>query len=151
MKELTSREIVERYAKAVTADDYDAQDALLADDVVEEYPQSGERVHGKANRRAIFENYPGMKERGAHPQIDRIIGSEDRWLPTPSFGVMRVVGTGDQYTATARVTYPNGEVWFVVEIIELRHGKIAKLTSYFGQAFEPPAWRSQWVERVPRS
>jgi hypothetical protein len=33
-----------------------------------------------------------------------------------------------------------------VNIMEFRDGKVTHETIYFGDPWEPPAWRSQWVE-----
>jgi len=30
--------------------------------------------------------------------------------------------------------------------MEFRDGKVARETQYFADPFEPPAWRTQWVE-----
>ena len=46
-------------------------------------------------------------------------------------------------------TYPNGETWHIVQLLEMRNGKISHITSYFGKPFEPPPWRAKWVERMP--
>ena len=56
------------------------------------------------------------------------------------------MGAGDQFTATGQVKYPNGETWHLVSLIELRDGKIAKITDYFGAPFEAPAWRAPYVK-----
>jgi hypothetical protein len=114
------------------ANDIEAQERLLADDIVEEYPQSGEIIRGKANRRAIMENYPG-----GTPQ-------ETSGSSRPE---ARLTGAGDDFTAVGAITYPNGETWQVVALIELRDGKIRKITSIFGAPFEAPAWRQPYVER----
>src|SRR2546428_257357 len=53
-----NRTTVEKFLRAMAANDIEAQERLLSDDFVEEYPQSGERIRGKDNRRAIIENYP---------------------------------------------------------------------------------------------
>jgi len=47
MSEQSNRECVDRYAHALTALDLDTLSGLLADDLVEEYPQSGERITGR--------------------------------------------------------------------------------------------------------
>ena len=54
-----NRTTVEQFLQAMGTNDVEAQERLLSDDIVEEYPQSGERIRGKDNRRAIIENYPG--------------------------------------------------------------------------------------------
>ena len=53
------RAIVERYARALQDKDHDALALLITDDFVDEMPQSGERVRGKANQLALLRNYPG--------------------------------------------------------------------------------------------
>ena len=54
-----NRTTVDQLMQAMAANDVEAQERLLSDDILEEYPQSGERIRGKENRRAILENYPG--------------------------------------------------------------------------------------------
>ena len=36
----------------------------------------------------------------------------------------------------------------VVTIMEFRDGKVTHETHYYADPFEPPEWRSQWVERI---
>ena len=56
-------------------------------------------------------------------------------------------GTGEPYTAEAQTTYPNGEVWHTVDILEFRNGMISRVREYFGPPYPPPEWRSKWVEK----
>jgi ketosteroid isomerase-like protein len=150
MAELSSREVVERFAKALRDNDLDMQDALLHDDVSEDYPQSGELIRGKANRRAIIENYPGAEAAGLPESVvDEVVGSEDRWVVGPSFGFMHFSGTSDHFVGVGHAQYPDGTMWHIISLIELRDGKISHITSYFAQDFDPPAWRSQWVGTMP--
>ena len=129
-----NRTTVEQFLKAMAANDIEAQERLLSDDFVEEYPQSGEVIRGKENRRAIMENYPG----GA-PRETSTAGAK----PKPPI----LTGAGDNFTAAGQITYPNGETWQVVSLIEVRDGTIRKMTSYFGAPFEAPAWRAPYVEK----
>ena len=69
---------------------------------------------------------------------------------TPTFAPLRIEGSGDVYTYVGAVTYANGETWQMIQIIELRQGKIAKTTSWYAAPFEAPEWRARFVERVPR-
>jgi hypothetical protein len=48
--------VIERWVRVLEAKDFDAQAALLADEFVDEMPQSGERTRGKANWIAISRN-----------------------------------------------------------------------------------------------
>ena len=140
-----SREIVNRFARAQSEGDLDAQDELLHDDVIVDFPQSGERTRGRANRRATLERYPGGRIRQS---LERVVGGEDRWIATPAYTVVRVAGEGDELTLVGTVRYPNGEVWHTFELIALRDGRIAHVTAYFGAPFDPPVWRTPYVERI---
>ena len=66
---------------------------------------------------------------------------------TPMFTQLRIEGSGDTYTYVGWVEYPNGETWQMIAIIELRAGKIARMTSWYPAPFEAPAWRAPYVER----
>jgi ketosteroid isomerase-like protein len=149
MAELTNREIVERFVQAQASRDPGLGDEYIAEDVVEDYPQSGERIRGRANRNAIFENYPGRAEHDFGSAHVRTVVGEDQWVMTPTLSLLRINGAGERYTGTGLITYPNGEVWHLVQLIEMRGGKIAKLITYFAAPFEAPAWRAKWVERTP--
>jgi hypothetical protein len=72
----TNREVVERYVNGMKARDLDVQAEVCAPDLIVEYPQSGERIRGWANVRAVLENYP----RGLPEGKGKLIGSEDKWV-----------------------------------------------------------------------
>jgi hypothetical protein len=145
MAEASNQEVVHRYFDAHRAHDYDAVAALRHPDWMEEGPQSGERVRGNANDRAIMANWPGgLPEAGEV----RLVGSEDRWVVTPGLTVQRIVGSGDAWWGDGTATYPDGSRWFAAAMIELRGGLIYRETWYFAPPLEPPAWRAQWVERI---
>jgi hypothetical protein len=113
--------------------------------MVTEYPQSGERIRGWANIRAAHENYPGGLPQDV---AGKVVGSEDKWVLGPSFNVLRIEGTGDAYTLVGSARYPDGTIWQVMSLIELRSGKIVKTTEVYGGPLDAPAWRSKWVERL---
>ena len=148
MAEPSGRDIVERFARAIEQKDFDAQEELLADDVVADTPQSGERIRGKANWIAVARNYPGGVGT-IEPGSSRLVGAEDQWLLTPTFNVMRIEGSGDVYTYAGTITYSNGETWYLVWIVELKDRKIAKAETWYAAPFAAPAWRAQWVEAIP--
>ena len=97
--------------------------------------------------RAIDEHYVSQLAGGPV----RIVGSEDRWVLGPNFNAIRIEGTGDVYTVVFRAIYPDQKLWYVVSILQLKHSKIWRATTYFAEAFEAPEWRSQWVERFEAS
>jgi limonene-1,2-epoxide hydrolase len=147
--ELTNRDVVERFVAAMNADDLGAAEQYLAEDMVEDYPQSGERIRGRKNRRAVVENYPGRAERDFSPgRVSAIVG-DDQWVMTPTFSLLRLVGSGERFTVTGELNYPNGDRWHIVQLMELRGGKIAKMITYFAEPFEPAPYRAKFVERMP--
>jgi hypothetical protein len=147
--ELTNREVLERFIESMNAADFDRADLCLADDVVEDYPQSRERIRGRVNRRAVVENYPGRTERDFVPGKSGAIVGDDQWVMTPAMSLLRLNGSGERFTATGELIYPNGEKWHVVQLFELHGGKIAKMTTFFAPPFEPAPYRAKFVERMP--
>ena len=96
-----------------------------ADDAVLEWPQGGERIRGKANITAFRSAYPARQEF----QLHRTVGCHDLWV--------------NEYT----IRYDDQPV-MAVGIMEFRDGKVVRERIYFGEAWEPPAWRAHWVERT---
>jgi ketosteroid isomerase-like protein len=142
MGESSNRETLEKFFKAINSRDMDAWIRLLDPDYIWEMPQSGERVRGAENNRVMYESYPGMPKVETH----RITGSQDQWVTTPSFTILKITGTGDDYTTESVATYPDGSVWHAVDIFRFRAGKILRHVSYFAAPLEAPEWRSRWVE-----
>ncbi len=91
-----------------------------------EYPQSGERIRGRAGIEA---------SRAAQPNVKR-------------FTVRRIIGAGDLWVTEYILTY-DGHPSFTVSIMEFLEGKVVRETQYFGDPFDPGRSRAQWVERMP--
>jgi hypothetical protein len=142
----SNEEVIRRYVDAHVSHDHDTLGLLRSDDWFEEWPQSGERVRGHANDMQIMRNWPG-----GDPQTDaagvRIVGSEDRWVLSPSWTAERVAGSGEAWWMQAIGRYPDGSTWFVSGFFHVRDGKVRRETWFFAPPLEAPAWRSQWVER----
>lgn len=140
------RAVVEQFVHALQDRDFEGQAELLADDFINEMPQSGERIRGRANHIAVGRNYPGGVATLEHTG-DRIVGAEDKWVLTPTFTLLRIEGSGDVYTYVGKALYSNGETWQIIAIVELRDGKIAKATTWYAAPFDAPDWRAPFVER----
>jgi hypothetical protein len=125
VSEQQNRDALERYFKAFERRDLDAFAELFHDDYVEEYPQSGERIRGKQNARAVNENYPGLPS-----LINR------SYNISGNLGVMEMTLEYD------------GDRVHACEIVEFEEGKIKRARTYFAEPFEAPQWRAQWVERM---
>lgn len=108
------------------AGDFDGAMEDLADDFVQDWPQSGERLHGRAACSLVYRNYPG--------------GS-------PTGELRRIVGSGDTWVAEYTISY-GGAPSHMISIIEFGDGKIVHETDWFAEPFPAPAWRSDWVEIV---
>jgi hypothetical protein len=138
-----TREVVDKWVKAIVDRDLDLEWEVSRPEIVHEFPQSGERISGRDNVRAVAENYPGGVPRDVET---RTIGSKDTWVTTAAFTLLRIAGTGDVYTVIGQAEYPDGATWQVVSVLELREGAVAKVTMIFGPPFDPPEWRAKWVD-----
>ena len=131
MDERAVRELIKAHfaASAVGApgggpdDDIGAASEIYAEDAVLEWPQGRERMRGRANIIAFRSTYPTRMEFELH----RITGRDDLWV--------------NEYT----IRYDDRPV-MAVGIMEFRAGKVVRERIYFGEPWEPPAWRAQWVE-----
>jgi ketosteroid isomerase-like protein len=119
------RASLDKYWEATVALELDRIHDIYHEDVIVEFPQSGERIIGKRN----------IYELRAH------------YLAKLGFKVLRVRGEGSLWVSEIIITY-DGRPVNVVTIMEFRDGKVTHETHYYADPFEPPEWRSQWVERI---
>ena len=149
---MDSHALVDQWVEAFRNNDLDSLAEILHPDFVEIYPQSGELIRGFETFAAIVSAYPGLPE----GEVIGTSGGEEATtnvIPSPlPFGLptIQVSEAGHTFTVEAFMHYPNGEKFFGVWIGELKDGKVFKLTTYFAQAFEAPAWRAPYVERIPQ-
>ena len=143
MTDSEDRRIIGGFARVLTTHDWDRLGDFVHDDIVTEYPQSGERFVGLANLRGQFENYPDLGP--GTSELNEII-SGTAYALTPSYTVIAVDGTGGRGTAVVRVQYPDGSLWWALNLYELRDGRIARSRSFFAPDFEAPDWRAPYRE-----
>jgi hypothetical protein len=93
--------------------------------LIVEFPQSGERISGECNLYELRAYYPTKV----------------------TFKILRTRGEGSLWITEYVITY-NGRPVNVVYIMEFKDNKVGHETLYFEDPFEPPEWRSQWVERI---
>ncbi|MBI3227069.1 MAG: nuclear transport factor 2 family protein [Mycolicibacterium cosmeticum] len=117
------RHALETHWAASDENDFDAEHRIYRDDAVLEYPQSGERIRGRANIQA---------SRTAQPNAKR-------------FTLRRIVGAGDLWISELVLTY-DGEPSYVVSIMEFDAGAVIRETQYFGDPFPPGPSRAQFVD-----
>lgn len=108
-----------------TGVDRDKSHEIYRDDVIVEFPQSGERISSKKNLYELRKHYPAKL----------------------GFKILRTRGEESLWVTEYIITY-DGRPVNVVCIIEFIDEKISHETLYFGDPFKPPEWRSKWVEKV---
>jgi ketosteroid isomerase-like protein len=126
MQEAKLLEALNNHWQASAAGDLDAEHDIYADDVICDYPQSGERILGRMNLQALRGHHPGKPS---------------------GFEVRRIQGEGNLWITEYTITY-QGRAACTVSIMEFRDGKVIHETQYFAEPFEAPEWRSQWVRRM---
>jgi ketosteroid isomerase-like protein len=129
MGEEDARATVERFWAALAADDRAGAAEMLAEDVVVEWPQSGERIVGRANWLGMATGHPAF----------------------PTITPQGTEGSGDLWVTYAHYEYPveGGPAPFEVCAVQrVKGGPIIRLTEYYAEPFEPAAWRERWVERT---
>ena len=121
------REALNAHWHASAIGDINAEHDIYADDAICDYPQSGERILGRNNLQALRSHHPGKPS---------------------GFIVKRITGQGNIWITEYTINY-QGQSAYTVSIMEFNNGKVVHETQYFADAFEAPAWRSQWVEQMP--
>ena len=106
-----------------------AQYEMAAEDVINEFPQSGERFRGRDKIAAMNQSYSGNT--GTAPKIT----------------LRRILKPGEAWVIEGTIDYGDGTPVSAISIIETGpDGKVVKQTDYFANPFEAPAWRKQYAE-----
>ena len=121
----TAADLAARFWDTAEARDWNAFGALLADDVVYELPQTRERIRGRDAYVQFNREYPG----NWHLSVQRITGSGSHAASWLSFRV----DDGEE----------TGLTFFDLDA----NGRIAHITDFWPEPYEPPAGREHLVER----
>lgn len=100
---------------------------LYHDDVVLEFPQSGEWFRGKANQQGWRERYPAKLD----------------------FQPREIRGSGDLWIAEGVLSYDGRHQIHYVKVIQFRGDRVERGTLYFAEPFAAPEWRRPWAEAGP--
>lgn len=123
LRELYSSGDPQELARSVTE--------MASDDLVQEWPQSGERIRGLRNVIAVNDHYEGAT--GSAPRIT----------------LRRLTAPGEAWVAEGTIDYGDGTPVSIVSILETgADGKITRQTDYFANPFEAPDWRREWTEQM---
>jgi hypothetical protein len=139
MTDLDPRAVMDGFSEVVTKQDWDNLERWIHPAAVWEYPQSGEVFRGLANIRAQFEQYPGPG--AGTSELREIVGGREYAL-TPAYTLIALEGSGNRGTAVVRVRYPDGGLWWVLNLYELRDERIGHARVYFAPDFDAPDWRA---------
>jgi ketosteroid isomerase-like protein len=109
------------------ARDWDGVAALLHDEFVLDWPQSGERIRGREAFLAVNREYPG------------------EWHIT----VERVLADGDEAVTLVRVEGANepGRVDRAASFMHVRDGQVDRVLEFWPDPFPAAEWRARWVEQ----
>lgn len=130
---MDTREMAAAFENALKDGDFSGMQELTqkhaTEDFIQEWPQSGERLTKEASIR-LGDKYSELSG------------------TSPTFTYKRMLGGGDVFVIEGTIDYGDGVPVSYVGIGELRDGKIEKLTEYFANPFEAPAWRADYVEKM---
>jgi hypothetical protein len=119
------RAAIERHWAASDGNDLQAEHEIYRDDAVLDYPQSGERIHGRHNI---------QESRTVQPSRKRFL-------------VQRILGNGDLWITELVLTY-DGVPSYTLSVMQFEDSKVASETQYFCEPFEPGPSRAHLVELV---
>jgi hypothetical protein len=114
------REALNLHWHASAVGDINVEHDIYHDDVICDYPQSGERILGRANLQALRGHHPGKPS---------------------GFNVRRILGSGNIWITEYIINY-QGQPAYTVSIMEFSNGIVVHETQYFCEPFEVPSWRS---------
>jgi hypothetical protein len=124
----TILEALNAHWHASATGDVNAEHDIYDDNVICEYPQSGEQILGRNNLQALRSHHPGKPS---------------------GFQVRRITGNGNIWVTEYTINY-QGQTAYTVSIMEFKDGKVVHETQYFADAFDAPEWRRQWVHIAPK-
>lgn len=103
--------------------------AITADDVVLEYPQSGERFRGKDQIMQMNMSYEGSTG------------------TAPKASLRRILKPGQAWVIESTIDYGDGTPVSAISLIEFNaDGKVTRQTDYFANPFPAPDWRKPYRE-----
>ena len=124
---MNNKQILENFWATMATNDFHAAAELLHEDYTLEWPQSGERIHGREHFALINTHYP----------------AEGTWR----FTIHSLVAENDRVVTDVSVTDGKRQDR-AITFSTVRDGKIWKQVEFWPEPFEAPAWRAGWVEKI---
>ena len=123
--DLAHRALVERFFAAQERGDVEELTALMDDDMLMTWPQSGERFRGR----------------------DNVLAAMAAVADKPEFaGEPRLVGSGSVWVLMVPLRYAD-EVLHYTAVVEVEDGRIRRGTGFWGAPFPAQAARVPFVDR----
>ena len=97
----------------------------LADDAMRQWPQSGEVINGRQRIGEVESHFEGLR-----------------------LAVGRRHACGDTLVVEWSTDYGDGRVYRNVTVADLRDGHAIRVTDYWGEPFEAPAWRESLADAL---
>jgi ketosteroid isomerase-like protein len=97
----------------------------LSEDAERQWPQSGEVIKGRDRIGEVESHFEGLR-----------------------LGVGTRHRLGDTLVVEWSTDYGDGRVYRNVSVAELRDGQAVRVTDYWGEPFEPPAWRKPLADEL---
>lgn len=121
--------VVRRFWDRIQARDWAGVRAVLAEDVIVDWPETAERFRGADAVVAVNAEYP------------------EGW----EIRLLRTVVQEDTVVAEVEVPHEGLGVFRVASIVEVRDGLIVRAVEYWNHegGSAPPAWRDGMAERLP--
>lgn len=123
----SATDTVREFWRLMATNDFHAVKAVLSEDFILEWPQSGERIRGAENFARMNTEYP------AH----------GRW----TFDIHRIVDGGAEAVSDVSVT-DSVQKGRAISFFTLRDGKVSKIVEFWPEPFEAPANRAHLVETM---
>jgi hypothetical protein len=121
---MNSIDLVKRFWQLFSGQKWQEAKALLAPDLVVEWPQSRERMNGPDNFIDVNLNYPGNHK----------------------IEILRADILGSTVITTVWIVSDEGQKTFANSYFEIREGLIARIEEYWAEPSSAPEWRRKWVE-----
>jgi ketosteroid isomerase-like protein len=123
---MTNRELVEAFFDAQRRGDLDAVAAMLDDEMVMDWPQSGERFRGRAN----------------------VLGAMQAQRVPPQFaGEPRIIGDGDIWVYMVPLRYGD-DLRHYVAVVEVADGRVRHGIGHWAAPFEPDPVRAAFTDQI---
>ena len=120
-----AKAVVTKFWETMQTNDFRAAGKLLAEDYELHWPQSSEKISGRANFVAVNRNYP----------------ANGPWR----FTLNKILADGNEVVTDVSVT--DGVVAArALTFSTVENGLIVKQVEYWPDPFDAPAWRRAWVE-----